>query len=36
MHRVEIGWGNVDWIGLAQIRTNWRSRANEVMNFRVL
>jgi hypothetical protein len=33
---IEIGFGGVDWIGLAQDRYNWRALVNEVMNFRVL
>jgi hypothetical protein len=31
----EIGWGGVDWIGLAQDRDNWRALVKEVMNLRV-
>jgi hypothetical protein len=31
----EIGWGGVDWIGLAQVRDKWRALVNEVMYFRV-
>jgi hypothetical protein len=31
----EIGWGGVDWIGLAQDRDKWRALVNVVMNFRV-
>jgi hypothetical protein len=31
----EFGWGDVDWIGLAQDRDRWRSIANAVMNLRV-
>jgi hypothetical protein len=31
----DIGWGGVDWIGLAQNRAKWRARANAVMNLRV-
>jgi hypothetical protein len=31
---VEIGWGGVDWIGLAQDRDKWRSLVNAVMNLR--
>jgi hypothetical protein len=31
----EIGWGGVDWIGLAQDRNKWRAVVNEVMNLRV-
>jgi hypothetical protein len=28
----EIGWGDVDWNGLAQDRDKWRDLVNEVMN----
>jgi hypothetical protein len=28
----EIGWGGVDWIGLAQDRDKWRTFVNAVMN----
>jgi hypothetical protein len=28
----EIGWGGVDWIGLAQDRGKWRALVNVVMN----
>jgi hypothetical protein len=28
----EIGWGDVDWIGLAQDRDKWRALVNVVMN----
>jgi hypothetical protein len=31
MHLIEIGWGGVDWIGLAQDRDKWRA----LMNIRV-
>jgi hypothetical protein len=31
----EIGWGGVDWIGLAQDKDNWRALVNAVMNLRV-
>jgi hypothetical protein len=31
----EIGWGSVDWIGLAQDRNRWRAPVNAVMNLRV-
>jgi hypothetical protein len=30
----EIGWGGVDWIGLAQDRDKWRALVNAVMNIR--
>jgi hypothetical protein len=32
MDFVEIGWIDVDWIGLAQGRYRWRALANSVMN----
>jgi hypothetical protein len=32
---VEVGWGDVDWIGLAQDRDRWRALVNVVMNLRV-
>jgi hypothetical protein len=32
----EIGWGNVEWIQLAQDRKRWRPLLNTVMNLRVL
>jgi hypothetical protein len=32
---LEIGWGGVDWIGLAQDRDKWRALVNAVMNLRV-
>jgi hypothetical protein len=28
----EVGWGNVDWIGLAQDRNWWRALVNSVIN----
>jgi hypothetical protein len=31
----EVGWGNVDWIGLAQDRNRWRAHVNSVLNLRV-
>jgi hypothetical protein len=35
MDLLEIGWGGVDWIGLAQDRDKWRDFVNAVMNLRV-
>jgi hypothetical protein len=35
MDIVEIGWGGVDWIGLAEDRYRWRAVVNGVMNFLV-
>jgi hypothetical protein len=31
----EIGFGDVDWINLAQDRDRWRALVNAVMNLRV-
>jgi hypothetical protein len=31
----EIGWGDMDWIDLAQDRHQWRALVNTVMNLRV-
>jgi hypothetical protein len=31
----EVGWGDVDWIGLAQDRNRWRALVNAVMNLQV-
>jgi hypothetical protein len=30
----EIGWGGMDWIGLAQGRDQWKALVNAVMNLR--
>jgi hypothetical protein len=35
MDLLEIGWGAVDWIGLARDRDKWRALVNVVMNLRV-
>jgi hypothetical protein len=35
MDLLEIGWGSVDWIGVAQNRDKWRVLVNAVMNFQV-
>jgi hypothetical protein len=32
---LEIGWGGVDWLGLAQDRNKWRALVNAVMNLLV-
>jgi hypothetical protein len=34
MDLLEIGWGGVDWIDLAQDRDKWRALVNVVMNLR--
>jgi hypothetical protein len=31
----EVGWGDVDWIGLAKDRNWWRALVNSVLNLRV-
>jgi hypothetical protein len=34
MNLGEVGWGDVNWIGLAQDRNRWRALANSVLNLR--
>jgi hypothetical protein len=31
----EVGWDDVDWIGLTQDRNRWRALLNSVLNIRV-
>jgi hypothetical protein len=31
----EVGWGDVDWIGLAKDRNRWRALGNSALNLRV-
>jgi hypothetical protein len=31
----EVGWSDVDWIGLAQDSDKWRDLVNSVLNLRV-
>jgi hypothetical protein len=31
----EVGWGDVDWIGLAKDRNRWRALLNSVLKLRV-
>jgi hypothetical protein len=31
----EIGWGDMDWIDLAQNRDQWRALVNTLMNLQV-
>jgi hypothetical protein len=33
--RMDLGWGDVDWIGLAKDRNRWRALVNSVLNVRV-
>jgi hypothetical protein len=35
MDLVEVGWGEVDWIGVAQDRDRWRALVNSVLNLQV-
>jgi hypothetical protein len=35
IYLVEVGWGDVDWIGLAQDKDSWRALGNPVLNLRV-
>jgi hypothetical protein len=35
MDLVEVGWGDVDWIGLAQDRDRWTALVNSVLHLRV-
>jgi hypothetical protein len=35
MDLVEVGWGDVDWTGLARDRNRWRAVVNSVLNLRV-
>jgi hypothetical protein len=32
----EVGYGDVDWIGLAQDRSRWRALVNLILNLRIL
>jgi hypothetical protein len=35
MDLVELGWGDVDWIGVSQDRDRWRALVNSVFNLRL-
>jgi hypothetical protein len=35
MDFVQVGWGDVDWVSLAQYRERWRALVNSVVNLRV-
>jgi hypothetical protein len=35
MYLRDVGWGNMDWVHLAQDRDQWRPLVNTVMNPRV-
>jgi hypothetical protein len=34
MDLVEVGWSDVDWIGLVKDRNRWSSLVNSVLNLR--
>jgi hypothetical protein len=36
MDLVEVGWGDVEWIGLTLDRDRWRALVNSVLNLRVV
>jgi hypothetical protein len=36
MDLVEVGWGDANWIDLAQDGDRWRALVNSVLNLRVL
>jgi hypothetical protein len=35
LHLGEVGWGDADWIGLAQDRNRWRAFVNSMLNLQV-
>jgi hypothetical protein len=35
MDLVDVGWGDVDWIGGAQDKDRWRALESSVLNLRV-
>jgi hypothetical protein len=35
MDLLEVGWGSMEWINLAQDRDRWRALVNAVMSLRV-
>jgi hypothetical protein len=35
MDLVEVGYGDVDWIGLVQDKHRWRALVNSLLNLRV-
>jgi hypothetical protein len=35
MDLIEVGWGDVDWIGVAQDKGKWSALVNSVLNLRV-
>jgi hypothetical protein len=35
MDLVEVGWGDVDCIGLAEDRNRWRALVNSILNLQV-
>jgi hypothetical protein len=35
MNLIDVGWGDVDWVGLSQDRNRWRALVYSVLNLRV-
>jgi hypothetical protein len=35
MDLIEVGWGDVDWIGLTEDRDRWRALVNSELNLQV-
>jgi hypothetical protein len=35
MDLAEVGWGDEEWVGMAQDRDSWRALVNSVLNLRV-
>jgi hypothetical protein len=35
LREIQVDWGGMDWIDLAQNRDQWRALVNTVMNLRV-
>jgi hypothetical protein len=33
--KMDLGWGDVDWIGLAQVKNTWRDLVNSILNLRI-
>ena len=35
MNLQEVGWGGMDWFGIAQDRNRWQALVNAVKNIRI-